>query len=74
LRVQDNGPDIPADKLEEIFAPYFTTKPDGIGLGLWIARQIAVAHGGNLRAENTPASGAGFTLSLPLARKENSGG
>lgn len=71
LRVQDNGPGIPANKLEEVFDPYFTTKPEGIGLGLWIARQIAVAHGGTLRTENAPAGGAIFTLSLPLSRKEN---
>ena len=74
LRVQDNGPGIAADKLEEVFDPYFTTKPEGIGLGLWIARQIAVAHGGTLRTENAPAGGAIFTLLLPLSRKENPGG
>jgi len=74
LRVQDNGPGIPKDKLEEVFDPYFTTKAEGIGLGLWIARQIAVAHGGSLRAENAPAGGAIFTLLLPLSRKENPGG
>ena len=58
----------------EIFDPYFTTKPEGIGLGLWIAQQIAVAHGGTLRTENAPAGGAIFTLLLPLSRKENPGG
>ncbi|MGA2789055.1 MAG: ATP-binding protein [Verrucomicrobiota bacterium] len=74
LRVRDNGPGIPAGKLEEIFDPYFTTKPEGIGLGLWIARQIAVAHGGSLRTENAPGGGAIFTFLLPLSRKENPGG
>ncbi len=74
LRVQDNGPGIPENKLEEIFDPYFTTKPEGVGLGLWIARQIAVAHGGTLRTENVPTDGALFTLLLPLGRKENPGG
>jgi two-component system sensor histidine kinase HydH len=74
LQVRDNGPGIPADKLDEIFDPYFTTKPEGIGLGLWIARQIAVAHGGTLRTENAPTGGAIFTLLLPLSRKENAGG
>ena len=74
LRVQDNGPGVPAGKLEEIFDPYFTTKPEGIGLGLWIARQIAVAHGGTLRAENASAGGANFTLLLPLSGKKNPGG
>jgi len=74
LQVQDNGPGIPANKLEEVFDPYFTTKPEGIGLGLWIARQIAVAHGGTLRTENAPVGGAIFTLLLPLIRKEKPGG
>ena len=70
LRVQDTGPGIPADQLGDIFDLYFSTKADGSGLGLWIAQQIAVAHGGDLRAENAPAGGAVFTLSLPLRRKE----
>jgi len=70
LCVQDTGPGVPPDKLGDIFDPYFTTKPDGNGLGLWIAQQIAVAHGGNLRAENAPAGGAIFILTLPLNRKE----
>ena len=74
LQVQDNGPGIPANKLEEVFDPYLTTKPEGIGLGLWIARQIAVAHGGTLRTENAPVGGAIFTLLLPLIRKEKPGG
>jgi len=68
LRVQDTGPGIPANCLGDIFDPYFTTKEEGSGLGLWIAQQIAVAHGGDLRAENAPAGGAIFTLTLPLYR------
>jgi two-component system sensor histidine kinase HydH len=70
LRVQDTGPGIPPNELGEIFDPYFTTKPEGNGLGLWIAQQIAVAHGGDLHAENAPAGGAVFVLTLPLNRKE----
>jgi signal transduction histidine kinase len=70
LRVQDTGPGIPANELGDIFDPYFTTKAEGNGLGLWIAQQIAVAHGGDLRAENTPTGGAIFTLTLPLKPKE----
>jgi two-component system sensor histidine kinase HydH len=70
LRVQDTGPGIPPEKLGDIFDPYFTTKAEGSGLGLWIAQQIAVAHGGDLRAENAPGGGALFTLTLPLVRKE----
>jgi len=70
LRVQDTGPGIPPNELGEIFDPYFTTKPEGNGLGLWIAQQIAVAHGGDLHAENAPAGGAVFVLTLPLRQKE----
>jgi signal transduction histidine kinase len=70
LRVQDTGPGIPPEKLGDIFDPYFTTKAEGSGLGLWIAQQIAVAHGGDLRAENAPGGGAVFTLTLPLTRKD----
>lgn len=70
LRVQDTGPGIPANALGEIFDPYFTTKPEGNGLGLWIAQQIAVSHGGDLHAENAPGGGAVFVLTLPLKRKE----
>jgi two-component system sensor histidine kinase HydH len=73
LRVHDSGTGIPADKLTEIFDPYYSTKPDGTGLGLWIAQQIAVAHGGSLAAGNAPGGGAVFTLTLPLNRKEISG-
>ncbi|HUC85320.1 MAG TPA: ATP-binding protein [Candidatus Acidoferrales bacterium] len=70
LRVQDSGPGIPPNALGDIFDPYFTTKPEGNGLGLWIAQQIVVAHGGDLHAENAPAGGAVFVLTLPLKRKE----
>jgi two-component system sensor histidine kinase HydH len=68
LRVQDTGPGIPPNELGEIFDPYFTTKPEGNGLGLWIAQQITVAHGGDLHAENAPGGGAMFVLTLPLKR------
>ena len=65
ITVRDNGPGIPADKLPSIFDPYFTTKPEGNGLGLWIAQQIVTAHGGTLKAQSPPEGGALFTLVLP---------
>jgi two-component system sensor histidine kinase HydH len=68
LQVQDTGPGIPAQNLGDIFDPYFTTKPDGNGLGLWIAQQIAGAHGGELGVENAAGGGALFTLKLPVNR------
>jgi two-component system sensor histidine kinase HydH len=46
LEVHDTGPGVPADKQSAIFEPYFTTKAEGSGLGLWIVQQIVTAHGG----------------------------
>jgi signal transduction histidine kinase len=66
LTVRDDGPGLPAEKLASIFDPYFTTKPEGSGLGLWIAQQIVIAHGGRLHAQNAPERGAIFTILLPL--------
>jgi signal transduction histidine kinase len=66
VAVSDNGPGIPPEKLASIFDPYFTTKAEGSGLGLWIAQQIATAHGGSLQAQNGPAGGAVLTMRLPL--------
>jgi two-component system sensor histidine kinase HydH len=66
LTVHDNGPGIPPEKLAAIFDPYFTTKPEGSGLGLWIAQQIVTAHTGSLKARNDPGGGAVFTMILPL--------
>jgi two-component system, NtrC family, sensor histidine kinase HydH len=68
VRVCDDGPGIPAEKLGSIFDPYFTTKAEGSGLGLWIAQQIATAHGGSLQAQNGPVRGAIFVMLLPLKR------
>jgi two-component system sensor histidine kinase HydH len=68
LAVRDTGPGIPPERLASIFDPYFTTKPEGSGLGLWIAQQIVTAHAGGLKAQNAPGGGAVFTLTLPLAR------
>jgi two-component system sensor histidine kinase HydH len=72
--VQDNGPGIPAGTLKAVFDPYFTTKSEGSGLGLWIAQQIAVAHGGRITAQNADPKGAVFLLTLPFERKEKPGG
>jgi len=66
VTVADNGPGIPPDKLASVFDPYFTTKAEGSGLGLWIAQQIVTAHGGALSAQNRAARGALFTMRLPL--------
>ena len=65
--VEDNGPGIPPDKLDDIWKPFFTTKTGdkGIGLGLSIARGIIESHSGQITAENRPNGGAKFTITLP---------
>ena len=74
IQIRDTGPGVPGEKLATIFEPYFTTKPDGSGLGLWIAQQIVAAHGGDIRVANAADGGAVFTLRLPLQHKEQPGG
>ena len=68
LTVRDSGPGIPPEKLASIFDPYFTTKVEGNGLGLWIAQQIVTAHGGTVQAQNGAERGAVFTMLLPVQR------
>jgi len=63
--VIDRGPGFPADMHEKLFEPYFTTKPQGLGLGLSISRSIISAHHGKLWGVGTPKRGASFHISLP---------
>jgi PAS domain S-box-containing protein len=66
IEVKDNGPGIPADKRDRIFAPFYTTKNKGTGLGLATCRRIATEHGGEIRVESTEGKGANFSITLPL--------
>lgn len=62
IEVEDNGPGIPPELLEEIFIPFFTTKSTGTGVGLSISRQIMQLHGGDIRVSSAAGSGARFVL------------
>jgi nitrogen fixation/metabolism regulation signal transduction histidine kinase len=67
LIVEDNGPGLPEGDPETAFIPFFTTKAGGSGVGLTLARQIALAHGGRIGHAPRPGGGATFRLWLPLA-------
>ena len=66
ISVSDQGPGVPPEQLEQIFAPFFTTKPDGLGLGLNICRTIVEAHGGAMTVANDADGGATFSFILPI--------
>jgi C4-dicarboxylate-specific signal transduction histidine kinase len=67
VTVGDDGPGIPPEQFDQIFAPFFTTRPDGLGLGLNICRTIVEAHGGFMTVDNPPSGGAAFSFTLPVA-------
>jgi signal transduction histidine kinase len=66
LRVADSGPGIPDGSMDRLFEPFFTTRPEGIGLGLANVKKIVDTHGGTVSASNAPAGGAEFTIVLPV--------
>jgi len=72
VSVRDNGPGLAPGQEDQLFEPFSTTKPAGLGLGLAISRRLATQFGGTLEAENHPDGGADFRLTLPAARNEQS--
>lgn len=79
VRVADEGIGIPPDQLEAVFEGFYRAsnlkdlQPGGVGLGLYISRDIARRHGGELWAENRPEGGTAICLRLPLAKEDPSG-
>ena len=69
--VSDRGSGIPTDKMSRIFESFFTTKPDGMGLGLSIARSIIEAHRGRIWAESNPGGGATFRFTVRTVEARN---
>ncbi len=69
VRVRDNGAGIPADKLERIFNPFFTTKEQGTGLGMAIAKKLVEAHEGTIDVVSEVGRGTEFKVTLPLPAK-----
>ena len=66
LVVEDSGPGIGEDAIDKLFEPYFTTKQDGLGVGLSISQSIVESHGGSIDVANLPQGGARFSVTLPL--------
>jgi signal transduction histidine kinase len=71
IRVADQGPGLTDEQARDLFKPFFTTKPEGHGLGLALSQNILLEHGGRIVAANRPAAegqGAAFELQLPILR------
>ncbi|MGH9392752.1 MAG: ATP-binding protein, partial [Terriglobales bacterium] len=65
IEFRDSGPGVPGELREQIFNPFFTTKPNGVGLGLAIVAKIVDQHGGRLRLLDPAGAGAAFEIVLP---------
>jgi signal transduction histidine kinase len=70
ISISDTGPGIPEVIRNRLFDPFFSTKQNGLGLGLSICRAIAEKHSGQIHAANNPGHGATFHVSLPLAKEQ----
>jgi signal transduction histidine kinase len=66
ISVSDTGMGFPAEQTDQIFGAFFTTKPDGSGMGLTISRSIIESHGGRLWANANARQGATFCFVLPI--------
>jgi two-component system sensor histidine kinase DctS len=66
MDVTDNGPGLQGRRIETLCAPFYSTKADGMGMGLAICRSIVEAHQGVLDASEAPGGGACFSISLPV--------
>ena len=64
--VKDNGPGVPDEHAKQIFDPFFSSRPDGTGLGLAVVRSVARAHGGDIHLQRNANPGAEFVLTLPF--------
>ncbi len=71
ISISDNGPGIPPADLSRIFAPFYTTKANGTGLGLAVVQKIVLQHGGSVEARNRPEGGAELIVWLPASREHS---
>ena len=66
LAVSDTGPGIADEILPQLFQPFVTSKPGGMGIGLSISKRIIESHGGEIRVDRSVSGGARFAFTLPL--------
>ncbi|MBW1819923.1 MAG: PAS domain S-box protein [Deltaproteobacteria bacterium] len=69
VTVIDSGPGLTTDQIETVFNPFYSTKAEGLGLGLAVSRSIIEAHGGHIWVENCPEGGAMFTFQIPFGKE-----
>ena len=70
ILIIDSGEGISPENMHKIFEPYFTTKPDGSGLGLTMTYKVMKEHGGDIQVHSEVGKGARFTFILPITRSE----
>jgi C4-dicarboxylate-specific signal transduction histidine kinase len=70
LRVEDNGPGIAPEHLEQVFEPFFTTKESGTGLGLAICRELVTRAHGTIAVQSLVSGGASFEITVPIAKSD----
>ena len=66
LSIRDNGSGIPEDIVQKIFLPFFTSRPEGVGLGLALVQKILVGHGGSIEVVSKEGEGTAFLITIPL--------
>jgi signal transduction histidine kinase len=69
LRVVDNGKGMSEEQRQQMFVPFYTTKSEGVGLGMALVHQIVTEHGGRIECESSRGKGSAFTISLPVAEQ-----
>ena len=70
ISITDTGPGLPLDKVDQVFDAFFTTKPQGSGMGLAISKSIVESHGGRIWANGDDGRGATFYFTLRTAAEE----
>jgi two-component system, LuxR family, sensor kinase FixL len=73
VEISDTGPGVPEEVVNQLFQPFVTTKPGGMGIGLSISKRIIEAHGGELTMRRNEQGGASFRFTLPAVKEQVSG-